>query len=46
MLENPDTDLDKEDQLRQTKEYLLTIGEQIEKTCEGKQEEWITEWTE
>eukprot|EP00116_Pleurobrachia_bachei_P005721 sb/3465983/ len=27
-------------------EYLLTIGQQIEKTCEGKQEEWITEWTE
>lgn len=46
MLENPEEEVDKETQLRQTKAHLLTIGQQIEKCCEGKSEEWITEWTE
>ncbi|XP_063679146.1 chromodomain-helicase-DNA-binding protein 1-like isoform X2 [Bolinopsis microptera] len=46
MLENPKDDADTEEQLRQTKSHLLTIGQQIEKTCEGKSDEWIKEWTE
>ena len=46
MLENPKDDADTEEQLRQTKSHLLTIGQQIEKNCEGKSEEWIKEWTE
>lgn len=46
LLENPADDADKEEQLRQTKSHLLTIGKQIEKSCEGKSDEWIEEWTE
>ena len=46
MLENPKDDADTEEQLRQTKSHLLTIGQQIEKNCEGKSDEWIKEWTE
>ncbi|KAL5259223.1 hypothetical protein ACHWQZ_G009620 [Mnemiopsis leidyi] len=46
MLENPKDDADTEEQLRQTKSHLLTIGQQIEKNCEGKSEEWVKEWTE
>ena len=46
LLENPVEEHDTEEQLRQTKAHLITIGEQIEKNCEEKSEEWIKEWTE